>query len=327
MQLAMPNDVLAPPQNMPINDANCGCKEASARGWSSKVMAQKGNVTGSGTQNEDMEMEPKVKSLSPTNSSAYSDPESSQRTGSGPADKKAKHKLVEQNRRETTKALLSDLQDMLPNMAEAAPGCGINVVLEGALDYIRNCSVIVPGEQKPSNADPNAVAVTDERVKNELVGRACAQMKSSLRYLSAYDSAPFGIVIARVDGTILRSNAMFDNFLLLPRNGAAGSTMFSLTAPQDLPGTLQGVSALLTGSETQVSLNKHCVDKAGNHVATNVQIHCLWKEGRPSNFVCYVRDRSAEQSHRFEHCPSTTSSGACSPRSPLDSFGVESPMV
>ena len=43
----------------------------------------------------------------------------------------------------------------------------------------------------------------------------------------------------RVDGTLVRANPMFESLFRFAPGTAAGQTMFSLTAPSDLPKTMQ----------------------------------------------------------------------------------------
>ena len=51
---------------------------------------------------------------------------------------------------------------------------------------------------------------------------------------------------------------------------------------------------MLTGSQLPANFNKMCVRADGDVIAVNVQISCVWKEGAPQYFVCYVRRRDAD---------------------------------
>lgn len=166
--------------------------------------------------------------------------------------KKVRHNKVEQNRREMTRKYISELQEMLPNMEDAEPGAGINVVLEGALDYLRSSNGGGGTLEKRrsqahagicgSAAAANGGGCRDDEASacQVMAGRACGQINmSSLRFASAFDSAPFGMAVARVDGRILKCNSMFERFLNFLPGALMKETMFSLTAPADLPYTMQ----------------------------------------------------------------------------------------
>jgi len=159
-----------------------------------------------------------------------------------PADKKVRHKKVEQNRRETTKALLTELQEMLPNMETFAPGSGINVVLEGALDYVKSSRNALHGDKPVPERrakKEESEQILEAAQKLALVDAGACNGLNGLRYASAFQQAPFGIVISRLDGTMLRCNKMFARMLAWAKPVIAGQTMFSLTVPSDLPETLQ----------------------------------------------------------------------------------------
>ena len=166
--------------------------------------------------------------------------------------KKVRHNRVEQNRREMTRKYISELQEMLPNMKDAEPGAGINVVLEGALDYLRSSNGGGGTLEKRrsqahagicgSAAAANGGGCRDDEASacQVMAGRACGQINmSSLRFASAFDAAPFGMAVARVDGRILKCNSMFERFLNFLPGALMKETMFSLTAPADLPYTMQ----------------------------------------------------------------------------------------
>ena len=174
--------------------------------------------------------------------------------GGNGVDKKLRHNRVEQNRRELTRKYVADLQELLPNMVDADTGAGINVVLEGALDYLRSvdgAGIAAPQHgHAESSADGARAGRRDERFADKMrAGQTCGQLMaggqcgemnlSSLRFSSAFDSAPYGIAIARCDGRLVKQNSMFERVLSFAPGHLSGQTMFSLTLPSDLPYTMQ----------------------------------------------------------------------------------------
>mmetsp|Transcript_59782 Transcript_59782/g.140737 ORF Transcript_59782/g.140737 Transcript_59782/m.140737 type:complete len:305 (-) Transcript_59782:162-1076(-) len=244
-----------------------------------------------------------------------------------PADKKFRHKKVEQNRRETTKALLSELQEMLPNMDAFAPGSGINVVLESTLDYVKQSRDTaadggVVGTQRRAKSEPRDEKMMDVAKQNSIIpiAGACSGV-CGLRYNTAFDHAPFGMVISRLDGTMISCNKMFASVMGFTKPAVDGHTMFSMTVPSDLPSTLQAVSSLLQGSHKAVTLQKRCFRQNGDVLHASVQITCIHKDGKPSHFICYMKDKGGiHPSNQIEMVDSTPTSpnsmGMASPPSP-----------
>jgi hypothetical protein len=130
--------------------------------------------------------------------------------GCAPHDKRSKHKKVEQNRRQLTKELVSELQNVLPTLSDAGPGVGINVVLEGTLDYLRDKNQPPDGNSGGDGVMGGLLAAPDNSLqarhamKMRLGGRICRGM-GNIKYEAAFDSAPFGIVVARLPRAQQRS--------------------------------------------------------------------------------------------------------------------------
>eukprot|EP00802_Teleaulax_amphioxeia_P008810 Tamp_08821.p1 GENE.Tamp_08821~~Tamp_08821.p1 ORF type:complete len:328 (-),score=74.40 Tamp_08821:217-1200(-) len=229
----------------------------------------------------------------------------------GMVDKKVRHNKVEQNRREMTRRYVAELQEMLPSMVGVEAGAGINVVLEGTLEYLRSSDgggTSTPAQRRQAGrARQGAGGAAPARFLDGeaeaggcqlMAGRACGQINvSSLRFSTAFETAPFGIVIARCDGRLLKCNSMFEQLLNFTGDAGAHETMFSLTAPSDLAYTMQVVGGLLTGSDgLPANFNKRCVRKGNNkeHIDVNVQMSCIWEGAQPKCFVCYLRTRDGE---------------------------------
>ena len=175
--------------------------------------------------------------------------------GGNGVNKKLRHNKVEQNRRELTRKYVNELQQILPNMADADSAAGINIVLEGALDYLKSVDGAglgasqkgrAPGHRSSSTAgwrDEDSAGcslMAGQSCGHMMAGDTCGKMNlSSLRFSSAFDSAPYGICIARCDGRLVRYNSMFERVLSFAPGRLAEQTMFSLTLPSDLPYTMQ----------------------------------------------------------------------------------------
>jgi hypothetical protein len=173
---------------------------------------------------------------SPTgcSSSAYNDYD--------PADKKERHKLVERNRRDKTRAFVQELQSMLPNVSDKSANPNINVILENTLEYLQSVEVQKVEENEEDTDSTDATPSSMESTRDQLVAALSGSPyddTASRRYMYAFQHSPVGIVIARVDGAMIAANLCFENFFKFARGSLKGSTMFSLTAQPDLPKVMQ----------------------------------------------------------------------------------------
>eukprot|EP00960_Hanusia_phi_P044323 756579-Hanusia_phi.AAC.7 len=205
-------------------------------------------------------------------------------------DRKEKHKVVEQKRREKTKELLADLQDLLPNTEDAgATNLTMNTVLQCAIDFLT---------QRQANGDSKDTVADDSNANN-------GGLDIDVAYRSGFMMASMGIAYAGlfdlpgdsslkscqgVDGTILEVNPAFATMLGADqRHKLIGRTLFSLTTPQDMQNTLKAVSRLLSGELTHTTLTEHCLRQDGSAGFFSVEMNCLWKNNKAHCIVCFIR--------------------------------------
>uniref|UniRef100_A0A7S0E253 BHLH domain-containing protein n=1 Tax=Hanusia phi TaxID=3032 RepID=A0A7S0E253_9CRYP len=192
-------------------------------------------------------------------------------------DRKEKHKVVEQKRREKTKELLADLQDLLPNTEDAgATNLTMNTVLQCAIDFLT---------QRQANGDSKDTVADDSNANN-------GGLDIDVAYRSGFMMASMGIAYAGVDGTILEVNPAFATMLGYSadqRHKLIGRTLFSLTTPQDMQNTLKAVSRLLSGELTHTTLTEHCLRQDGSAGFFSVEMNCLWKNNKAHCIVCFIR--------------------------------------
>eukprot|EP00291_Cryptomonas_curvata_P026156 CAMPEP_0172172906 /NCGR_PEP_ID=MMETSP1050-20130122/12720_1 /TAXON_ID=233186 /ORGANISM="Cryptomonas curvata, Strain CCAP979/52" /LENGTH=263 /DNA_ID=CAMNT_0012844525 /DNA_START=87 /DNA_END=875 /DNA_ORIENTATION=+ len=194
------------------------------------------------------------------------------RKSDGMPDRKEKHKVVEQKRREKTKELLAELQDLLPNTEDSSTtNLTMNTVLQCAIDFLTARAANGGGDQDLGEDGGLDIDVA---------------------YRSGFMMASMGIAYAGVDGTILEVNPAFAAMLGYPndqRHKLIGRTLFSLTTPQDMQNTLKAVSRLLSGELTHTSLSEHCIRQDGSTGFFSVEMNCLWKNNKAHCIVCFIR--------------------------------------
>eukprot|EP00292_Cryptomonas_paramecium_P009615 CAMPEP_0113692462 /NCGR_PEP_ID=MMETSP0038_2-20120614/19094_1 /TAXON_ID=2898 /ORGANISM="Cryptomonas paramecium" /LENGTH=245 /DNA_ID=CAMNT_0000614369 /DNA_START=210 /DNA_END=943 /DNA_ORIENTATION=+ /assembly_acc=CAM_ASM_000170 len=196
------------------------------------------------------------------------------RKSEGPSDRKEKHKVVEQKRREKTKELLAELQDLLPSSEEmGASNFTMNTVLQHAIDFLT---------ARAGRSDEQSLTQQ---------AQTAGGVDVDLTYRAGFMTSSTGIAYAGVDGTILEVNPSFATLLGYPtdqRQKLIGRTIFSLTAPQDMQNMLKAVSRLLSGELNQASWAERFVRADGGHSLFSVQMNCLWKTNKASCIVCFI---------------------------------------
>ena len=156
------------------------------------------------------------------------------------ADRKARHNIVERNRRDKTRAFIERLQSMLPNITEKRQNPNINFILEKALEYLHEGNQVPLLSSEDMDSDPESESCMD-KVRSHL---ACAIPNriddiSFRRHMFTFENAPFGIVVARTDGVLMKANDYFRSMFIVPQGPLVGYTMFKLTSSRDLPITMQ----------------------------------------------------------------------------------------
>lgn len=145
-----------------------------------------------------------------------------------------KHKLVEQSRREKTRALTAELQTLVPGLQEFEK-TNMNVVLEGVLDYLKNTPVTsaINGRrhEKPGQSEGRNAALCPAAAPSIPIPKGV--------FHRAFDTAPMGVAMTSVNGQIIWYNSMFNNMFVDGSQVSNAPTMFTLTAPEDLPRTMQ----------------------------------------------------------------------------------------
>eukprot|EP00291_Cryptomonas_curvata_P025233 CAMPEP_0172159750 /NCGR_PEP_ID=MMETSP1050-20130122/5156_1 /TAXON_ID=233186 /ORGANISM="Cryptomonas curvata, Strain CCAP979/52" /LENGTH=262 /DNA_ID=CAMNT_0012829397 /DNA_START=52 /DNA_END=837 /DNA_ORIENTATION=+ len=210
------------------------------------------------------------------------------------ADKRARHKLVERRRRDKTRAFVEQLQAVLPNIEQRRQNPNVNVILEKTLDYLHSIK-----NERQDSSKPGDLVEDDEKHSNlDVVQIILAKVVNSMpiddittrRYIFSFESAPFGIVISRIDGVFLKANEFFRSLFNFPQGAPLVLTMFSLTASQDLAMTMKAASTLLNGAAARLSFTKECIRPDGRGTGPLfVDMTCVWKGNRPRAFICYIR--------------------------------------
>jgi diguanylate cyclase (GGDEF)-like protein/PAS domain S-box-containing protein len=130
--------------------------------------------------------------------------------------------------------------------------------------------------------------------------------------LSAFEDAPIGMAVLRVDGTVLAANRALGGLLLQPPGGLVGQTLFEVTHPDDLAGARASCARISSGLAGLVRMECRLLRSDGS---------CVWvlistarppaEDGEPPRLIMHVQDvdrrraREAELTHQALHDPLT----------------------
>ena len=158
------------------------------------------------------------------------------------ADKKERHKLVERNRRDKTRAFVQQLQVLIPNASDRSANPNINVILENTLEFLQTIK-IESSESEASEEDAESIVSEDlTTARSDILSALTGSPYDDLlarRAMFTFQQSPVAMVIARVDGSVITANPCFENYFKFARGGVKGCTLFSLTAQADLPKVMQ----------------------------------------------------------------------------------------
>jgi hypothetical protein len=193
-------------------------------------------------------------------------------------DRKARHNIIERNRRDKTRLLIEQLQGLLPNIPDRQHNPNVNHVLQQTLDFLHSTENQSGGEAHESNADQIKIHLAD-------IMTSKIDDIASRKYLFSFDNAPFGIVISRTNGTLLRTNIFFRNLICFLHESLEGQTMFTLTSNKDLAITMQVLRPAACSRPSLPRFGRGLIElqptvhsRASRHPCPALsQSHCPWQ--------------------------------------------------
>ena len=134
----------------------------------------------------------------------------------------------------------------------------------------------------------------------DITARRRAEMQlrdSEERYRSTFEQAVVGIVHSSFDGRLLRGNAQFAHMLGYAPEELRGLTIRQLTAPEDLPATVDAIQRILSGAVASETLEKRHLRKDGSLTWSRMTVSAQRDgQGRPLHLLALVEDINARKS-------------------------------
>lgn len=234
--------------------------------------------------------------------------------GVGGVGRREKHKLVEQRRREKTKELLVELQQLLPRPIDK--NATMNTVLNETVKYLRDLRERtmlvrqVAASQPPTPPLASTIAARLRALDPQAAYRPC------------FLSQKLGIAYAAVDGSFLDCNSMFASNLGFPSaKEVIGLTIFNISTPEDGQQMSQLLHALVhcdpsaAPSPSCVPVVQHCVRPDSSLTPLlSLEISLLPRAPLPPVFMICIRPHQlppdAKSSHPLPSISAHASSAA-----------------
>ncbi len=127
--------------------------------------------------------------------------------------------------------------------------------------------------------------ITDRKVADE------ALREAHQRFHSAFEHAPIGMVMADLDGVIMRANPALGRIFGRPTDDLSGQSFESFAHPDDRSISRPEVAGLLSGKSDSYRVEKRYRHADGHDVWASVNVSCVRDhQGSPSYFICQVED-------------------------------------
>ena len=128
--------------------------------------------------------------------------------------------------------------------------------------------------------------------------RAEMQLRDSEeRYRSTFEQAVVGIVHSSFHGRLLRGNAQFAHMLGYAPEELCGLTIRQLTAPEDLPASVDAIQRILSGAVASETLEKRHLRKDGSLTWSRMTVSAQRDgQGRPLHPLALAEDINARES-------------------------------
>jgi PAS domain S-box-containing protein len=145
------------------------------------------------------------------------------------------------------------------------------------------------------------------RPMNSQLRREIAQRwEAEARFDSAFDHAPFGMVLVKPDGRPLRVNDTMCRMLGYSEAELLARSVAEVTHPEDMPDALDHVGRLLAGDIQSYQIEKRYLHKLGHVVWAELSASLVRnKDGTPLCVIAQVRDiterKRAEEALREAH--------------------------
>ena len=192
----------------------------------------------------------------------------------------------------------------LPNVRAAMGGTSVARHVLGLLDpdggpdadvrWVEVNAVPLTG-QRPERPWPVVMSVVDitERLTKER-----ALVEAEQRFRSMFYSAPVGMRVAELDGTILEANQALADLLGLEVSQLVGSNWAEVTNPEDADAQRTGEGRLLAGEIAGLRLEKRYLHAAGHAIWAQLDLTLLRDaDGNPVGTIGQIQDISDRRVH------------------------------
>ncbi|HEX2902608.1 MAG TPA: EAL domain-containing protein [Jatrophihabitans sp.] len=112
-----------------------------------------------------------------------------------------------------------------------------------------------------------------------------ALAESEAKFREAFDGAPIGMAINRLDGSFLDVNQALAELLGYTTEQMLAMTVADITCPEDQAGDVANTEALLAGTVRHVSVDKRYLDVHGRQLAVRVRASIVTDDGTGQAYI------------------------------------------
>lgn len=152
------------------------------------------------------------------------------------------------------------------------------------------------GTRIPIELAINATRVDDGWEFTALLHDISERLQRTAQFENAFNHAPIGMALVRLDGTFLRVNEAFCRIVGYGSSGLKNLHFNALTHPDDISlGTVE-IERLIAKSISNFVLDKRYVHKSGRTVCVRLCVSLVESEdGTPQHFIAQVQDMTSER--------------------------------
>ena len=183
--------------------------------------------------------------------------------------------------------------------------------LTGAEVWLESKPSVIVAEGKPVAFTDVIRDITDLIAQEQALAQAREDREAQAKlFEAAYSNAPIGLVLAGLDGRLIKVNQAFSDMLGYAGEELLEQTFQSISHPDDLEASAALGRALRDGQCASTRLEKRYIHKSGHSVwvhVTSSLAHAA--DGTPKHFVSQVEDLTEHKSQAeqievaFSHAP------------------------
>lgn len=159
---------------------------------------------------------------------------------------------------------------------------------QGRWRWLESRGINLPGDPEVGGVVVSTREITERKRAEQ------TQQESEQRLRVAFESAPMGICVLDLEGTILTANPSLCGMLGYSRDELVGKSAFELIHPEHVGRSRECVRRLLAGEQGRAGMEKRLLSRTGGEVWIYCDMHLRCRpehtaDRQPEYIVCYIQ--------------------------------------